>query len=95
MKKILSVFVVSSVLFLGIIGALSVVPHVHGKDSNHSQHETCPVHQFGVSNVHVDIFHTSIVVALFLLCLLIEIQRSSVVVFSRSFAYLRAPPVVS
>ena len=95
MKKTLSLIVVLSVLFFGVVGALSVIPHVHGKDFNHSQHETCPIYQFGISNVHSDVFHVDIIVALFLFCFLIEIQKSSAVIFSRSFAHLRAPPVVS
>ena len=95
MKKALSLVVILSVLFLGIVGALAVIPHVHGKDFNHSQHETCPVYQFGIGNVHADVFHVDVIVALFLFCFLIEIQKILPVFFSRSFAHLRAPPVVS
>ena len=95
MKKILSLVVVSSVLIFGLVGALSVIPHAHGKDLDHSQHQTCPVYQFGVSNVHGDVFHVATIVTIFLLCFLIEIQKSSTAFFSRSFAHLRAPPVVS
>ena len=95
MKKTLSLLVVLSVLSFGAVGALSVVPHVHGKDFNHSQHETCPIYQFGVGNVHADAFFAGIVIALFLLCFLIQTQKSLVVFLSRSFACLRAPPAVS
>ena len=94
-KKALSLVVILSVLFFGVVGALSVIPHVHGKDFNHSQHETCPVYQFGVSNVHADVSHSVVIIVFFLFCFLIEIQKISAVVFSRSFARLRAPPVVS
>ena len=95
MRKKLSLFLVISVLFFGVVGALSVVPHVHGKDFNHSQHQACPVYQFGISNVHADVSYVVVIVALFLLCFLTELPKSSAVVFSRSFAHLRAPPVVS
>ena len=94
MKKSLALLAALSVFALGAVGALSVIPHVHGKDLNHSQHETCPVHQFGHGNVHADVSHVSILVAFFLLCFLIELHKSSFVDFSRSFAYLRAPPAV-
>ena len=95
MKKTLSLVVVLSVLFFGVVGALSVIPHVHGKDFNHSQHETCPVYQFGVSNVHADVSHVAVIITLFLFCFLIEIHKSLTIALSRSFAHLRAPPVVS
>ena len=95
MKKSLALLAVFSIFALGAVGALSAVPHVHGKDVNHSQHETCPVHQFGLGNVHADVSHISVLAALFLFCFLIELPKSSAVVFSRSFAHLRAPPVVS
>ena len=95
MKKKLSLLLVASILFFGVVGALAVVPHVHGKDFNHSQHETCPVYQFGIGHVHADVFHVAVVAAFFLFCFLVEIQKSSPVFFSRSLAHPRAPPVVS
>ena len=95
MRKALSVVVVSSVLFFGVVGALAVIPHVHGKDFNHSQHETCPVYQFGISNVHADVSHVSVIIALFLFCFLIKIQKRLPIFFSRSLAHPRAPPAVS
>ena len=95
MKKTLSLAIVLSVLFFGIVGALAVIPHVHGKDFNHSQHETCPVYQFGVSNVHADISCAAVIIALFLFCFLIEIKKSLPVFFSHSSAHSRAPPAVS
>ena len=94
MKKKLSLLLVTSILFFGVVGALAVIPHVHGKDFNHSHHETCPVYQFGIGNVHADVSQADVIVAFLLLCFLIEIQKSSAVVFLRSFAHLRAPPAV-
>ena len=95
MKKKLSLLLVLSVLFFGVVGALSVVPHVHSKDFNHSQHETCPVYQFGIGNVHADVSHVAAIIVLFIFCFLIEIQKSLPVFFSRSSAHSRAPPAVS
>ena len=94
-RKCLAALAIIGVLALGIVGALAVVPHAHDKDYNHSRHETCPVYQFGLSNVHADLFHVDVILALFLFGFLIETQKSLSIFFSRSFAYLRAPPVVS
>ncbi len=32
---------------LSFIGALTVIPHVHGNDLDHSTHQSCPVYQIG------------------------------------------------
>lgn len=95
MKKTLSALIVLTVLSCSIIGALSVLPHVHGKDFNHSQHETCPVHQFGLSHVHADVFHVDAAIGLFLFCFLIEAPKAFVFFTPRIFARLRAPPTAA
>ena len=95
MKKKLSLFIAASVFALGIVGALAVVPHVHGKDFNHSQHQTCPIYQFGIGNVHADVSHAAVIIALFIFCFLIEIRKVSHTFFSRSSAHSRAPPILS
>ena len=46
-KKILVVLFTVFFVPLTVTSALGVIPHVHGKDFNHSQNESCPVHQIG------------------------------------------------
>jgi len=93
-KKALVVLAIFAVVCLGVVDALAVIPHTHGHDLNHSHHETCPVFQLSLCNVHADVFHLNVIITLFLLSYLIEFQKSLFVIFSRSFAYLRAPPVL-
>ena len=95
MKKFLAALAIVAVMGFGIVGALAVIPHTHGKDFNHSQHQTCPVYQFGISNVHADVSHVDFIVALFIFCFLIEFQKSVPVFFTRSLTHPRAPPAIS
>lgn len=92
MKKLLSALILSSFLAMGAVAALSVVPHAHGNDYDHSQHENCPIHQFGLHQAHADILAAAVLGALFLLCGFIEPKKSSSFFFSIPFGSLRAPP---
>jgi hypothetical protein len=49
-KKIFACLLAVCVVFAGGVAALSVVPHAHGADLDHSQHANCPVHQFSLSH---------------------------------------------
>ena len=44
-KKLFSLFLIVALVFTGGMAALSVLPHAHGGDLDHSKHSTCPVHQ--------------------------------------------------
>jgi len=46
MRKFLALLTVVGVIVLTFVGALSVVPHAHGHDLDHSTHKSCPVYQF-------------------------------------------------
>ena len=39
---------IAAVVCLGIMGALSAIPHTHGKDHNHATHDFCPICQFSI-----------------------------------------------
>ena len=48
MKKLLSILTIIAVVSLGIMGALSAIPHTHGKDDDHATHNSCPICQFTI-----------------------------------------------
>ena len=45
MKKLFIILLVIVFALTGVCAALSVLPHVHGHDFDHSKHSTCPVFQ--------------------------------------------------
>jgi hypothetical protein len=92
MKKFLAGFVLCSVVVLGIIGALAVIPHVHGNDTDHSQHETCPVHQFNLIHTGATVAAVFVLTFIFLAACLEIVKKSFIYISVRSFALLRAPP---
>jgi hypothetical protein len=47
-KKFLALLIILLIFAFGAVGALSVVPHAHGNDFDHSQHSSCPIYQFSV-----------------------------------------------
>jgi len=58
MKKVLSVCLIACVMILALMGALTALPHVHGSDTNHSTHQTCPVYQLSLHSVDMMAFAT-------------------------------------
>lgn len=94
MKKILAGLVIGSVVVLGIIGALAVIPHVHGNDTGHSQHETCPVHQFNLIHTGATVTAIFALTFIFLAAYLEIVKKSFTYTAVRSFAFLRAPPAL-
>ncbi len=92
MKKLFSVFIIAGVVCLALIGALSVVPHVHGDDFNHSEHASCPIHQLGQHGFQAIITSFGAVIALsFVLYLFAFIDLPAITLFTRFFS-VRAPP---
>ena len=94
MKKILAGFVICAVVVLGILGALAIIPHAHGHDTDHSQHETCPVHQFNLIHTGATVTSVFALSFIFLAAYLEIIKKSFSYIVIRSFAFLRAPPVL-
>lgn len=93
MKKVFSILLVAGVLCVGLTGALAVVPHVHGRDFNHSQHETCPVHQLSLHPLHLASVEAAFLVV-FLAACFGRIFSAKVFPFVfHEFLFLRAPPV--
>jgi len=95
MKKVFCVLFVIAIVVLGVLGALAVLPHAHGHDFHHSQHENCPVYQFSISHSNAmqagTVFFAFFGLSFFLLILLLTS-------FSKPFNYffsLRAPPCFS
>jgi hypothetical protein len=92
MKKSLAIFVLFCVLLSGGIAALSLVPHVHGDDFDHSEHQTCPIHQVSVHHFDAAIFAVGIVMGLLILFYLLRSEPTFFCRFSNRFISLRAPP---
>ena len=95
MKKFLAVFAVCSVLLASGLAALSVLPHSHGNDLDHSSHKSCPVYQFGLG--HTDGM-TSLTALVFVLFAVLYLVFSDKQAFSKPvflFHPLRAPPTIS
>jgi len=94
MKKFFSVLTIVAVISLGVVGALAVVPHVHGKDLDHSKHETCPVYQFSLQNLNAAIASFISAAVLFLFFYFIHVRKSFSFAQHFSSVSLRAPPVL-
>lgn len=94
MKKFLAGLVICSVVVLGIIGALAVIPHVHGNDTDHSQHETCPIHQFNLIHTGATVATVFTLIFIFLAAYLEIVKKSFVYTSVHLFASLRAPPAL-
>lgn len=45
MKKFLAGLAVAAVLVSAFLAGLSILPHAHGDDADHSHHKACPVYQ--------------------------------------------------
>ncbi len=93
-KKLFILFLVMVLVFTGGMAALSVLPHAHGEDLDHSKHSTCPVHQLG----HIGFAATAVVFASFLIRLVSQrfsyFQAFSPGFFSPSRVSLRGPPAL-
>jgi len=94
-KKALAVLAVCFVVILALVGALSVVPHVHGNDFDHSTHKSCPIYQFSLHSVNFALHTTALVFVIFSLFFLWvkEFQFPKHTLFFT--ALLRAPPILS
>lgn len=64
-KKAFVILVIGCVVCLALIGALSVVPHTHGNDFNHSTHQSCPIYQFSIHPLQVALQASGVVIATF------------------------------
>ena len=95
MKKIFAMLVIAMTFSAVMVGALSVVPHVHGDDFDHSKHQTCPVYQQSLHDSDADVT-ASFVLGISFLVVFASILLQNFRVFTcRFFLSLRAPPVVS
>ena len=92
MKKVLSVLLIAAVIILAFMGALAVIPHVHGSDTDHSSHKICPVYQVSLYSLDMTVFAA---VSLFLI-FLIQFFKAKKNLFGYYFFYTtlssRAPP---
>jgi hypothetical protein len=93
LRRPLALLLFLSILSVGMVGALSVVPHVHGDDFDHSKHASCPIHQLGQHGFQavIDGFGTAIAIS-FAFYLLVFIDLPVISLPTRFFS-VRAPPV--
>ncbi len=47
--KVTAILLAAGFCFVAAVFGLSLIPHVHGNDFNHSSHPDCPLHQLSVS----------------------------------------------
>jgi len=95
MKKFLAVFAVSAVLLASGLAGLSVLPHSHGNDFDHSQHKSCAVYQFSLGHTDALASSATLIFTLFILLrLFLPEMRISTQCFFQ-FHPLRAPPTAS
>jgi len=94
-KKAFVVLVIGCVLCFALIGALSVVPHTHGNDFNHSTHKTCPIYQFSLHPLQVALQAGVVIAAVFFLSYILFTEflfpHANLFLTTR----LRSPPVSS
>lgn len=93
MKKFLAVLTVVFILLLGMLGALSVIPHAHENDLDHSKHQSCPVYQFGLHAFGAALTVFEITAVFLILFYVLNIGDSFPIDFSYRFHFLRAPPL--
>ncbi len=95
MKKLFILFLTAATVSFGTMGALSLLPHSHGNDFNHAQHETCPVYQAGIAGKNFTA--TIFVWTIFLASALFIEKISPVFIYFKQprFSPLRAPPAFS
>ena len=91
MKKCLAGLSIVAVLFLGIVGALAVIPHTHGHDVDHSKHQSCPVYQFGIQNTHAAVDDAVVFSFVFVFCFILFTECQKFSGASVLFSRLRAP----
>ena len=95
LRKIFAPVLVAGVIFAAFLGALSVLPHAHGDDLDHSSHKSCPVYQKGSqsSDAVLTVFQLFLAAAA---SAFILFHASDPVFFrTHDYAYLRAPPAAS
>ena len=75
MKRSLAVFTVLAVVCLSIMGALSAIPHTHGKDHDRATHDSCPICQFSIQGFSATaITFSELVILSFVLFCLVSIS---------------------
>ena len=97
MKRLLSILAIVAIFSLSIIAALSIIPHVHGDDLDHSHHESCPLHQFNLANPTGNFAIFEAITFLFFALFLISYYHDDSVssnYTSIKFFSSRAPPAV-
>ena len=94
MKKSFLIFLIVVFALAGVASALTIVPHVHGNDFNHSKHHECPVYQAGKICLMAQLF---IFAALFVFLVSRRYFFHETAFFNfvlTSLYFLRGPPVL-
>jgi len=94
MKKSLAFLILLSVLSMGMAGALSIVPHTHGNDFDHSKHAACPIYQVGLHGLEAAIssFYSAVIFSLVFLHLILA--HRPINTFPAQIFSVRAPPAL-
>ena len=94
-QKFVAALAVAAMVCVAGVGALSVVPHVHGGDLDHSKHSTCPVYQFSLHSFQ-GVFEVFCLIAVFCFVRILAKPRFIFQSFATDpIARLRSPPVSS
>ena len=68
------------------------MPHSHGKDVGHTNHESCPIYQASLHPLHLILVPLDVLSALFLVGFLIGKENSSACSLYPFFVSARDPP---
>lgn len=95
MKKSLAVLAIVAVFSLGIIGALAIVPHIHGDDTDHSKNQGCAVHQAATVILGGSVSIFVLICGFAFVARIVSDGEQAFVSYSTSSLFLRAPPQTS
>jgi hypothetical protein len=94
MKKSPALFILFAVLFMGMVEALSLIPHTHGDDFNHSKHSACPIYQAGLHGLEAVTDSLCSAVLFSLVFFLLFFGNRPTLTFLIPVVSVRAPPTV-
>ena len=85
---------IAAVVCLGIMGALSAIPHAHGKDHARATHDSCPICQFSIQGFSATaITFSEVIILSFVLFCLVNISTLCCKL-SYQLIPARGPPVL-
>lgn len=91
-RKGLNVLFALSIASLGIVSALSTLPHSHGSDLDHSSHKACAVHQVAQHPLQATAAVTAVFAVFAAYTMLLPRTMYALCTTRSTNLFLRAPP---